>query len=84
MVLVCSSSLSAKVLLPWSIWAMMQKFLIFFISGKDKRLQRSSKYDFGFDLGKNYPSAYHDANLSRQGAKAQLVIRIFNHAQEKT
>ena len=30
-VLVCSNRRSAKVDLPWSIWAMMQKFLVFSI-----------------------------------------------------
>ena len=37
-VLVSSSSLSARVLLPWSMCAIMQKFRMFFISifkGKD-------------------------------------------------
>src|SRR5690606_26719992 len=31
-VLVCSSRRSAKVLFPWSIWAIIQKFLIFCMS----------------------------------------------------
>jgi hypothetical protein len=43
MVFVYSKSLSAKVDLPWSIWAMMQKFLMLFIAKlvyQDAKLQK--------------------------------------------
>jgi hypothetical protein len=42
-VLVACNNLSASVDFPWSMWAMMQKFLIFFMNGyqgieKEKKL----------------------------------------------
>src|ERR1700710_282373 len=39
-VLVISRRRSARVLFPWSIWAIMQKFRIFFIHGKATQIAR--------------------------------------------
>ena len=79
MVCVNSSNRSAKVDLPWSMWAMMQKFRIFFIVyalsfyvGKDSANERNGKIHFHIPA-RSLP--YQEIRKSRQSA--MCCVRSF-------